>query len=109
MFWSNYEFLCKSVRKSPNAVAAEVGCKSSGSVSAWKNKGTLPRQSTLEEIAKYFGIDVDTLVDGDVTKKPVLKEDERDKYVSVFWDDLTPEEAALVNAYVSGLRSSRKL
>ena len=55
MFWENYQALCKSVGKSPNKVASELGL-ASGSVTAWKNKGIIPRSHTLQIIADYFDI-----------------------------------------------------
>ena len=57
MFWENYRALCKGIGKSPNKVAAESGI-SSGSVTAWKKKGIIPRISSLEKIADYFGVEV---------------------------------------------------
>lgn len=60
MFWDNYITLCEKDNKSPNKVAAEIGC-SSGSVTAWK-QGRLPRKSTLVQIAEYFNVTVDELL-----------------------------------------------
>jgi transcriptional regulator with XRE-family HTH domain len=60
MFWSNFVRLCDSVGKAPNVVAAEVGVKSSGTVTGWKN-GAAPRQAVLLRIADYFHVSVDDL------------------------------------------------
>jgi transcriptional regulator with XRE-family HTH domain len=67
VFWDNYLRLCNSVDKAPNAVAAEIGIKSSGTVTGWR-KGSLPRQSVLIKIADYFGVDVSDLLAGHSVK-----------------------------------------
>lgn len=109
MFWTNYEYLCKKKGMSPNAVASKhLEIKSSGSVTAWK-KGVLPRQNTLERIAKFFDVDVNELVGVDlsVKKEPIPSEDELNKYVSVILEELTPDEASKVRAFAAGLIASR--
>lgn len=65
MFWTNYQALCKGIGKSPNKVAAELGF-ASGSVTAWKNKGIIPRSNTLQIIANYFSITVEQLLSSTV-------------------------------------------
>lgn len=67
MFWQKYLELCNSVGKAPNVVAAEVGVKSSGTVTGWKN-GALPRSTILTKLAGYFDIDVSELI-GDTDEK----------------------------------------
>ena len=57
MFWEKYTELCKSVGKSPNAVAEECGIKSIGSVTGWK-KGAMPRNPVLKRIADYFHVPI---------------------------------------------------
>lgn len=52
-FWRKYVHSCNSVGKSPNHVAEEIGIKSSGTVTGWKN-GAKPRPSVLLKIANYF-------------------------------------------------------
>jgi SOS-response transcriptional repressor LexA len=61
MFWENFDYLSRKIGSNPNAVAAECGVKSSGSVSAWKN-GTMPQKKTIEKIASYFGITTEELL-----------------------------------------------
>lgn len=60
MFWVMYVSLCRSVGKSPNAVAQSLGC-STGTVTWWK-KGRTPHPETLKKIADYFGVSVDYLL-----------------------------------------------
>lgn len=57
MFWTKFSELCHSRGESPNAVAAKVGVKSTGTVSGWK-KGALPRDGVLSAIASYFDVPV---------------------------------------------------
>lgn len=92
MFWNNYLRLCNSVDKAPNAVAAEIGIKSSGTVTGW-SKGSLPRQGVLIKIADYFGVDVSDLLAGHSVK---VKEP----------DDATREEALADLHGVSEFKSS---
>lgn len=65
MFWDNFVRLCNRVGKYPNAVAAEVGVKSTGTVTGWKN-GAMPRQSVLKKLCDYFDVTEAELL-GDAT------------------------------------------
>lgn len=60
MFYDNYLRLCNSVRKTPSAVALEIGL-TKPSVSRWKS-GSMPTDATLQKVADYFGITVDELL-----------------------------------------------
>lgn len=71
MFWQQYANLCEAVGKAPNVVAAEVGVKSSGTVTGWRN-GAMPRASVLAKLAEYFGVSVHDLV-GEQKEKPTPK------------------------------------
>lgn len=68
MFWSRYVALCDKIGKAPNVVAAEVGVKSSGTVTGWKN-GAKPRDTVLQRLSVYFGVSVEELT-GEQRKKP---------------------------------------
>ena len=57
MFWSRYVALCDKIGKAPNVVAAEIGVKSSGTVTGWKN-GAKPRDGVLQKLSAYFGVSV---------------------------------------------------
>lgn len=70
MFWQQYVNLCEAVGKAPNVVAAEVGVKSSGTVTGWRN-GATPRASVLAKLAEYFGVSVRELV-GEKKEEPTL-------------------------------------
>lgn len=75
MFWENYLQLCNQVGKSANAVAAEIGFKSSGTVTGWK-EGKIPYERNLKKIADYFGVTVADLTgDSENEKKPTAQGD----------------------------------
>lgn len=48
--------------------ASDVGVKSSGTVTGWKN-GAIPRQGVLKRLADYFGVSVSDLT-GEQKEKP---------------------------------------
>ena len=54
MFYYNFVDLCNKIKKSPSAVAEEMGYQRSV-VTRWSN-GTTPRQATLQRVADYFGL-----------------------------------------------------
>lgn len=59
MFYSNYLKLCKSVNKTPSAVAEEIGFRKS-TVTRWK-QGHGQTDSNKQKVAKYFGVTVEEL------------------------------------------------
>lgn len=59
MFYDIYLQLCHSVKKSPSAVAVEIGI-SKPTVNRWKNGGSAT-DSTKLKIAEYFNITLDQL------------------------------------------------
>lgn len=69
MFWDNFVRLCNQAGKYPNTVAAEVGVKSTGTVTGWKN-GANPRQTILLKLADYFGVTVDYLLNAEKENAP---------------------------------------
>ncbi len=60
MFWQNFLYYCNQIGKPPNVVAAEIGVKSSGTVTGWKN-GAAPRPQVVAKLAEYFHIPVEAL------------------------------------------------
>lgn len=95
MFWDNFVRLCNQAGKYPNAVAAEVGVKSSGTVTGWKN-GANPRQTVLLKLAEYFGVTVDYLLTGEKEKAPGITAesltDEEQELISIWRSVMSPEE-----------------
>lgn len=67
MFWDNYLKNCKKINKSPTYVLTALGF-STTMASRWKS-GSMPRDTTLQKIADYFGVTVDDLLsDGEPTE-----------------------------------------
>lgn len=60
-FYKNYLTFCNGVKKSPSAVALEVGL-SKTAVNGWKHGRSNPTDATLEKLADYFGVPVDDLL-----------------------------------------------
>ena len=69
MFWQKFIELCRKVDKSPNAVAAEIGIKSSGTVTGWNN-GSKPRPSIIAAICEYFGLPLEYFDDDEWDSYP---------------------------------------
>lgn len=67
MFYNNYVKLCKSVGKTPSAVAVEIGIGKSN-VTYWKQGRNNPTDITLEKIADYFGVSKAQLTGEEVPK-----------------------------------------
>lgn len=84
MFWNKLISLCNEKNISPNKVCAELGY-SSAVATKWKN-GAIPRSTTLQKIADYFGITVDELLSDDAnTKKPSPKNEEGKTFPDIFY------------------------
>lgn len=96
MFWENYLLLCGSVGKAPNAVASEIGIKSSGTVTGWSN-GAIPRKSVLFKLCQYFGVTEEQLLSDELLMKPVPPEQST--------RGMTSEERA---AHYRGLRAEEQ-
>jgi transcriptional regulator with XRE-family HTH domain len=96
LFWDNFVVECAKKKKSPAAVAEELGFSNSMPTS-WKN-GALPRMSSRKKIADYFGITVDELMG--TKKEPAgmggLKWEWAD--VEAAYKNATPEARAAAKA-----------
>lgn len=105
MFWDNFVRLCNQAGKYPNTVAAEVGVKSTGTVTGWKN-GANPRQTVLLKLADYFGVTVDYLLSEqkeNPTSVAADGVDELDKEALDIMHQLPPEKQAAALAMLRGL------
>lgn len=60
MFWKNLCALCNAHHTTPNAVCHAIG-KSSATATKWK-QGAVPRDTTLQKVAEYFGVTVEDLL-----------------------------------------------
>ena len=109
MFWDNFVRLCNQAGKYPNTVAAEVGVKSTGTVTGWKN-GANPRQTVLLKLADYFGVTVEYLLTGEQKENPTSVAadgvDELDKEALDIMHQLPPEKRAAGLAMLRGLLSN---
>ena len=103
MFWENYLSLCSQKGTSPNAVAAELG-KSSGSVTAWKG-GTVPRETTLKQIADYFSVTVDQLLYEQKEKSPAPEGAELTEAQQMALDLIKSMNEAQLKAFIAGAKS----
>jgi transcriptional regulator with XRE-family HTH domain len=105
MFWDNFVRLCNQAGKYPNTVAAEVGVKSTGTVTGWKN-GANPRQTVLLKLADYFGVTVDYLLNTEKENPTSVAADgvdELDKEALDIMHQLPPEKRAAGLAMLRGL------
>ena len=104
MFYDKYVRLCNSIKKSPSAVAQEIGFQKS-SVTRWKN-GSMPTDASLQSIADYFGVTVAYLLREDA-KPPApegrggegadaaaadISEADVRAWLQAHGDELTPDE-----------------
>ena len=97
--------LCNQAGKYPNTVAAEVGVKSTGTVTGWKN-GANPRQTVLLKLADYFGVTVDYLLNAEKENPTSVSADgvdELDKEALDIMHRLPPEKRAAGLAMLRGL------
>lgn len=82
MFYDNFIKACTMKGTSPSVVAEQIGLNRS-SVTGWKN-GSIPKDSTIQKLADYFGISKTDLtgetflkVTGPVTSTPASSELQR--------------------------------
>ena len=100
MFWMNFLRLCNQVDKSPNAVAAETGIKSSVTVTAWKN-GTVPYARTLQKISDYFGVTKEELLSDNEegSRSKTQDSNKKEKAPGISAKDLTEEEQEAIEYF----------
>ena len=110
MFWEAYYSLCLKIKKSPNAVAKEIGC-SSGAVTSWK-QGKVPHHKTLLKIAGYFDVSVDSLL-GETKKasgtswRGIEMSEERVKVMDMI-ASLSDEDAAKIEKVLEAILEAEK-
>lgn len=107
MFWDKYVALCNKVKKSPNAVAKEIGI-SSGAVSGWKT-GNVPQAAKLLKIADYFGVPVSYFSEEDQeTEKSPMPNDIGEENILRMYRSLSTEEKGALYAYALSLKEKQK-
>ena len=90
MFWKNFINLCNNKKMTPNGVCAELGF-SVATATHWK-QGAVPRSTTLQKIADYFGVTAESLL-ADV--------DSHEKAPSKVLSPITPELGSLTRHEVN--------
>ena len=110
MFYDKLKSLCEQRGVKPSRVAIECGF-SKGSVSHWKNDGTVPQREILIKIAEYFNVTVDYLLGNEKTDSTaVIDSDENLKFA--LWgedvDDITSEMIDDVRKFAQFIREKKK-
>lgn len=72
-FYESFLKQCNRINRSPSRVALDIGL-SKTSVNKWKHGG-LPKDATLQKLADYFQVDIQTLL-GDVPVKEFMERKE---------------------------------
>lgn len=107
MFYDNFMLLCEKNQIRPYTALKNIGIESKSILSRWR-AGATPRSTTVEMIAKYFGVTPEELLFG-IKKEPSIPTDEeldKNDAISNFRDnvlyhfpDATPQDvSALMNA-----------
>lgn len=121
-FYNNYISLCNKARKSPSAVAIEIGL-TKPTVNRWKN-GSTPTDATMRKVADYFkvpfdslkyGISVqeavvlDALLDGCFSEEDIKKpaDQKADGLRGLGYDELTPENQKMIADLIDKLLQSQ--
>lgn len=76
MFYEIVNDLCKEHKTTITRMAEEIGL-SNAAPTSWR-KGAVPKLTTLEKIAEYFGVSVDYLRGKETKKAPTPAKGERD-------------------------------
>ena len=100
MFFQNFLRLCNSVNKKPSSVALDLGIAKS-TVSRWK-EGSAPHPATLQKLADYFNVPVESLAEEQKETAPTVT-DERDLEMLSLLSRLTPEQKKMLLLQIKGL------
>ena len=100
MFFQNFLRLCNSVNKKPSSVALDLGIAKS-TVSRWK-EGSAPHPATLQKLADYFNVPVESLTEEQKETAPTVT-DERDLEMLYLLSRLTPEQKDMLLLQIKGL------
>lgn len=100
MFFQNFLRLCNSVNKKPSSVALDLGIAKS-TVSRWK-EGSAPHPATLQKLADYFNVPVESLTEEQKETAPTVT-DERDLEMLSLLSRLTPEQKKMLLLQIKGI------
>lgn len=113
MFYDVFCDLCARQGLTPSGAAAKIGFNRA-SVTAWKNKGTAPRQELLVKIADFFQVSTDYLLELEPEKKPAGdggREINDAELKFALWGDcadMSDEDLADVRRYAAFIRERKK-
>ncbi len=100
MFWHNFVRLCNERGRAPNAIARKLGV-ASATVSHWK-RGGVPRDTTAQRLADYFGVPLRELFRGTVPKEDGINE--REHTLLVVFRSATEEQRMRIIQAVLNIR-----
>lgn len=105
IFYEKFTELCKQRKTFPCVVAKELGIPPA-SVTDWK-KGRIPREKTIEKIAKYFSVTIDYLWG----RENAPAADDKDAKAAEFYallEELTPEQREIIFSNIELMRKQNK-
>ena len=108
MFWNKLLTLCSSKNISPNKLCSDLGL-SNATATRWK-KGSVPRGTTLIQIAEYFGVTTEELLSEEKEIPPgEIPEglDEKDIEILNMYSRLSDEQKQQALSYLQFLKSQR--
>lgn len=96
MFDKNLKFLREKFSMEQIELAHKLGRKSSSSISEWEKGKYTPNFKTLSEIADIFNVDLDDLMNQDLSKTNQSKQEDISKTLDSILDQLSSENLALM-------------
>lgn len=106
MFYDKYVKLCASIKKSPSAVAEEVGVKRSN-VTHWKAGRNSPSDVTMARIAEYFGVSVSYLKDEEEQKESPTTQTGSEALKEAGYYQLNEDNKKLIDQMIAQLIKSQ--
>src|SRR5690625_1361318 len=96
MFDKNLKFLREKFSMEQIELAHKLGRKSSSSISEWEKGKYTPNFKTLSEIADIFNVDLDDLMNQDLSKTNQSKQEDISKTLDSILDQLSSKNLALM-------------
>lgn len=96
MFDKNLKFLREKFGMEQIELAHKLGRKSSSSISEWEKGKYTPNFKTLAEIAAIFKVDLDDLMNQDLSNTNQSKQEDISKTLDSILDQLSSENIALM-------------
>lgn len=90
-FYNKFIALCAEARKTPTAVARDLGISKS-TITNWKTRGTMATDTNLQKIASYFNVPLkDLLADSENEPATVPSDGPLSKEFALIYSQLSPE------------------